>query len=366
MPMLVTDPTIDGNPIIYANPSFLALSGYAMDEILGQTCLILFGAGTDEATAARIRSAMETHERLVEEVRMHRKDGTPMWVALFLAPVVVDGRVVQHFASLLDISRRVEAEAEVRRIYADLDRRVRDRTRALGQTNARLEEEVERRTAVEAMLRDALARQEEDTRYRAFLAREIEHRTRNTLQFAASILGFQSTTSTDGTVREALRSAQDRLIRMARMQSRMYRGEQAGSLDFGAHLDELAREVLDATDRGGGQIALEVRAASVVLGPDAVLPLGLIVGEAIVNAVKHAFPDGARGRIRIELRPLGTGMMSLSVEDDGVGFAGPRRAGSMGLDLIGALASKVKGQTGIEPQPGGGTRVSVVFPVAGA
>lgn len=150
MLMVVTDPGVAGNPIIYANAAFLELCGYTMDEILGQNYLFLVGAEAEPALAARIRAAMATHDDLVEEVVFRRKDGRHIWVAAFIRPVVEDGRTVQHFASFLDITRRVDLERELQEAKAALERRMADRTRKLEVANGMLEAEIERRTCATA------------------------------------------------------------------------------------------------------------------------------------------------------------------------------------------------------------------------
>ena len=91
--------------------------------------------------------------------------------------------------------------------------------------------------------------------------------------------------------------------------------------------------------------------------------LGLIVGEAVTNALKHAFPAGREGRVRVELRAIGGGMMRLVVEDDGVGMSVERRTGSLGLRLVEMFAKQVKGRAAMEAGRGGqGTAVVVIFP----
>jgi two-component sensor histidine kinase len=94
-----------------------------------------------------------------------------------------------------------------------------------------------------------------------------------------------------------------------------------------------------------------------------VVPLGLIAGEPVTNALKHAVPDGREGRVRVELRAEGGGQMRLLVEDDGVGMPAERRAGSPGQRLIEMFARKVKGRAAMEVGRGGqGTAVVVAFP----
>ena len=123
--------------------------------------------------AERVKAAMATRRDFIEDVPFHARDGREVWVSMFVSPVIEDGRVMQHFASFLDISERVARERDLRGAKAMLDRRVAARTERLRQANERLQEEVERRQRTEATLRDALAKGQEDIRYRDFLIREV-------------------------------------------------------------------------------------------------------------------------------------------------------------------------------------------------
>jgi PAS domain S-box-containing protein len=146
----------------------LDLCGYGQEEVLGQYHFFLAGAHADPEMARRVEAAIAARRTFVEDVLFHAKDGREVWVSMCVSPVVEDGRVVQHFASFLDIGGRVARERELREAKEMLDRRVATRTRPLQQVNARLQEEVERRHRMEATLRDALAQSEQDIRYRDF------------------------------------------------------------------------------------------------------------------------------------------------------------------------------------------------------
>src|SRR3712207_7374189 len=128
-------------------------SDLGREEVLGQNYFFLVGERADPEVAARVEAAMAARRRFIEDVPFHAKDGREVWVSMFVSPVVEDGRVVQHFASFLDVSDRVARERELREAKETLDRRVATRTKRLRQANARLEEEVERRRRTEATLR---------------------------------------------------------------------------------------------------------------------------------------------------------------------------------------------------------------------
>ena len=365
MPMAVTDPQVAGNPIIYANASFLELCGHGRDEVLGQNYFFLVGERSDPEVAGRVGAAMSARRTFIEDVPFRAKDGREVWVSLFVSPVVEDGRVVQHFASFLDISDRVARERELREAKETLDRRVAARTKRLQEANARLEEEVERRRRTEAALRDALAQGQEDIRYRDFLIREVDHRTKNALQLAVSLLGVQAR-HVDEPCRGALETAMGRLRRMGAVHALLtYRAADGpDAIDFPDYLRRLCREVAEGLSAPEARVRVEVDAEEEAMwGPDLVVPLGLIAGEALTNALKHAFPDGREGRVRVELRAVGGGLVRLLVEDDGAGMPAERREGSLGLRLVEMFAKQVKGRAAVEAGRGGrGTAVAVTFP----
>jgi PAS domain S-box-containing protein len=366
MPMAVTDPAVADNPIIYANAAFLELCGHDREEVLGQNYFFLVGGRADPGVAARVEAAMAARRRFIEDVPFRAKDGREVWVSMFVSPVVEDGRVVQHFASFLDVSDRVARERELREAKEALDRRVAARTRRLQEANARLEEEVERRQRTEATLRDALAQGQEDIRYRDFLIREVDHRTKNALQLAVSLLGVQARHVEDPGCRGALETAMGRLRRMGEVHALLtYRAADGpDAIDFPDYLRRLCREVAEGLSDTDARVRLEVEAEEEAMwGPDLVVPLGLIAGEALTNALKHAFPGGRAGRVRVELRAVGDGTMRLLVEDDGAGLPAERRAGSLGLRLVEMFAKQVKGGAAMEAGRGGrGTAVVVTFP----
>ena len=77
MPMIVTDPRRDDNPIVFANAAFLALTGYDHDEVIGRNCRLLQGRDTDSASVAAIRAAVEGRHDISIDLLNYRKNGTP-------------------------------------------------------------------------------------------------------------------------------------------------------------------------------------------------------------------------------------------------------------------------------------------------
>lgn len=86
--------------------------------------------------------------------------------------------------------------------------------------------------------------------------------------------------------------------------------------------------------------------------------LGLIVTELVINALKHAFPDGRLGKITVDYNFHGPNWI-LCVRDDGVGMplTAPARTG-LGTSIVAALAGQLHASVEATPQQPG-TQVSI-------
>ncbi len=111
--VLICDANEPHFPVIYANPAFTEITGYSEEEILGKSCNILQGEETDPQTVQQIRDALHDQREIRTVIRNYRKDGTPFWNELRIAPVTGDaGNEVTHFVGLqTDITDRVEKES---------------------------------------------------------------------------------------------------------------------------------------------------------------------------------------------------------------------------------------------------------------
>nr|WP_293249949.1 histidine kinase famiy protein [Panacagrimonas sp.] len=115
MPMIVTDPNQRDQPIVYANPAFLQMTGYREDELIGRNCRFLQGPETDRETVDELRAAIAEQRETAVEILNYKKSGASFWNALFMSPVFDDeGRLIYYFGSQLDVSRRKDAEDGLR------------------------------------------------------------------------------------------------------------------------------------------------------------------------------------------------------------------------------------------------------------
>lgn len=105
-PLVLTDARQPDTPMIAVNAAFEALSGYSRVELVGRNCRLLQGAGTDQATRARIGRCVRAGEGCIEWIVNYRKDGSAFWNLLFMSPVFgPDGTLRHHLGNQLDITK---------------------------------------------------------------------------------------------------------------------------------------------------------------------------------------------------------------------------------------------------------------------
>ena len=191
--------------------------------------------------------------------------------------------------------------------------------------------------------------------------REVNHRAKNSMAVAISLLRLQSRRQSLPEVSNALEDAAQRLHHLARIHEMLsgLGGDDAQLVDMTAYIAELSANFAHL-ERRDVRIEIAPAAARIDLDAGRAIDLALLAGEAISNALKHAFPGGKGGVIRVELRSE-EGDIILTVEDDGVGFRLKRRAGSMGLPLMAELARALGGGLRVERRSSK-TRVEVRFP----
>ena len=113
----ITDPARPDNPLIYANPAFLAMTGYAADEVVGRNCRFLQGDDTTPAIVDQLRAAIHTQRPFVGILRNYRKDGTPFWNDLRVNAVHdASGRLIHFVGIQTDISDRVHLDGELQHL----------------------------------------------------------------------------------------------------------------------------------------------------------------------------------------------------------------------------------------------------------
>jgi PAS domain S-box-containing protein len=330
--------------IVLVNAQIEKLFGYARAELIGAPLELLVPErfrGRHPQFRTEFFAAPQTRPMGGgRNLFGRRKDGTELPVEIGLNPLETSAG---HFilGSVVDITERKRAERERDELLAQL--------RAL---NLDLEERVRARTAeLSGTLRE-----------RDVLLQEVHHRVKNNLQVISSLISMQGRKLPAGPSRDALEECQTRVQAIALIHEKLYQSRDYSRVPFSDYVRSLAANVFYATGTAPGDVALDLAIDDVALAVDKAIPCGLILNELITNALKHAFPGGRRGRVRVELRALDDRQLVLSVADDGAGMPpGFEVAGatSLGLQIIATLVEQLDAK--LEIVGGDGTTFRVTF-----
>ncbi|MEI9938694.1 MAG: PAS domain S-box protein [Pseudomonadota bacterium] len=333
--MMMINPSSE---IVLVNTQLERLFGYSRQELLGKSALTLVPelppAFLDQPPAIILGAGLDLHGL--------RKDNSEVPVEVGLNPLhTSEGDFL--LSSVVDITERKRAE--------------REREALLGQfkeLNAELEQRVQTRTA------DLSAALQE----REVLLQEVHHRVKNNLHVIASLMEMQARSLPPGGGHHALQECQGRVHAIALIHEKLYQSKNYAEVPFADYIRGLASEIFLATGVSPNAVSLKLAVGDVTIAVDTAIPCGLILNELITNALKHAFPGGRHGTIRVELARVDGGRLRLRVADDGIGFPEGfeiREQKSLGLRLIGTLAKQLDAT--LSSSGSDGAAFELTFPV---
>jgi two-component sensor histidine kinase len=205
----------------------------------------------------------------------------------------------------------------------------------------------------------------------AIVSAEADHRIANSLSIIAGLVRMNRSTvvARDAALSVAdacalLDEVADRIAAVGQLHRMMARTVRGGSLDLGDYLHDVA-EGLSATLSFAGRVApMRCLLCACSIGSERALWIGLVVGEAITNAIKYAHPSGVPARISVGCQRLPGGGVAVDVRDDGIGFPegfDPHRDGGLGLRLVRTLAHRLRGRVEFSDD-GLGLRLRLIAP----
>lgn len=299
MPMLFTDANNPRNPIIFANDSFLVMTGYPREEVLGQDFNFLLARHANADVLRQIALEFAGNSSGCPDVLSHRKDGTEFWAGLFISPVRDEtGTIVQHFISVFDLTKHKNEQIQSR------------------------------------MLID-----------------ELNHRVKNTLSTVQSIVWQALRTVSDPkSIREAIES---RLLALSRSHDLLTREKWKS-----ARLSDIIHDALEPFGVTEGRAErIVIKGERVRFPPKAALALGIAFNELATNAVKYGAFSNAVGSIlvewAIEPSPGGDRIILRWQERGGPKVSPPRRKGFGTRMIEQGLALELEGTAHLDYAPDG-------------
>ncbi len=299
MAMIFTNAKEAGNPIIFANDSFLELTGYERDEVLGQSLDFLAVRNPSVDAPAKMQPALDGKSNGEMEVLYRRKDNSEFWAAVFICPVRDENeKVVQYFASFVDLTRHRDAEEQLKA-----------------------------------------------------LINELNHRVKNTLATVQAIVRQVLRAETDPSiVREAIES---RLFALSRSHDLLTRENWRG-----AGLRDVLETALAPFGVTASQVSrLAVDGENIRFPPRTALALGIAFNELATNAVKYGAFSTAAGSVAVEwsveATQGGERVLLRWRERDGPPVAPPTRRGFGSQMIERGLAQELNGTVHLDYRPDG-------------
>jgi len=308
MPMIFTDAKASGDPIIFANESFLSLTGYDREEVLGQRFNFLMAPDADPEALAKVEEAFEAGSHLDAEICYRRKDDSVFWAAVWVSPVRNEnGDIVQHFASFVDLTQHKLEKDRLRFLLDELNHRTQNTLATVQAIAVQTLHGVADKDVVDAFEGRILA-----------------------LSTAHGLLGHESWDGVN------LRAVIEQILQ-----------------PFGLHDRRVVRFVIQGDD--------------VRLPPKTALTLAMVFHELATNAAKYgALSDDAAGRIdiawRLEPTSQGDRMRLRWQERGGPPVAPPSRKGFGSRLIEHGLARELDGEVRLDYEPEG-VGCQIVMPV---
>lgn len=269
--MVLSDPNLPDNPLIFVNEAFEQTTLYHRDAALGRNCRFLQCEETDPEQIAVLREAVEAGDSAGVDIINKRADGSTFLNRLIITPLRADdGALVAYLGIQSPVG---EGDTAVPRFE--------------GETTDML--------------------------------RELQHRVKNHLAMVVGLIRMQSRKAVTHDSFEALSHRVQSLALLYDELSPVGVGSvNSNVIPAGAYLSRIASTI--GSIDGRASIRLNVDCDEVDLPTETAARLGLVQNELITNAYEHAFEGRDEGVIQLRLRRQGRNTLRMSVEDDGVGL----------------------------------------------
>lgn len=309
--ILITSADVAGSGfrIVYANPAFTQMTGYALEEVLRQSPRLLQGPETDPDVLARMGSALAAGTSFQGEAINYRKDGSTYAVEWLITPVRDAAGEVTHWVSAQrDVTARHQAEAHQR-----------------------------------------------------LLVRELHHRVRNTLTTVQAIMS--ATVRSSPTMSEFQHAFAGRMTSLANTHALLTEDRIQAVL-----FDDLLRAELQPHENGL-PARIKLQGPTVELPSELAVPIGMAVHELTTNAAKYGALAEYDGRVEVTwwvlTEPDGQRLRWEWNEHDGPPVALPTREGFGSRLLQRVLTDQIQAVVAIAFEPDG-LRVTVDVPLPAA
>ena len=194
-----------------------------------------------------------------------------------------------------------------------------------------------------------------------WLVKEIHHRVKNNFHIVIGLLGTQASYLKTEEAINAMNESKNRIFAMSLIHQKLYQSENLTAINMVDYIHELVNHLRDSFNiRQSIQFKLKID--KVELDLSHCIPLGLILNEAITNAIKYAFEKTVEGVISISFQRISNNRFSLKISDNGIGLPenfNTLNQTSMGMKLMYGLTDDIDGALSITNDSG--TKIILEF-----
>ena len=274
LPQFVYEFDVHGR-LTFINQQGFAATQYDPEEFPWDKPILFLLVPEDRQKAAVLLRRVLNGERLIgEEVSLQNGDGSSTPIAVYANPIIRDNKVTGVRGVGIDITNMKRASEQI-----------------------------------------AASLQEKE-----ILLREIHHRVKNNLQIMSSLFALQARRLSDDRYSNVFQEARNRIWAMALVHESLYRASNMSEIRAVDYIKRLTQEIHASYRFYGNRAHFELDIEDVAIRLDTSVTCGLIVNELVSNCMKHAFPAGANGRIKVSFRSIGVKELELAVSDDGIGL----------------------------------------------
>lgn len=193
------------------------------------------------------------------------------------------------------------------------------------------------------------------------MLKEIHHRVGNNMQIISSIINLQYGEIKNKIAIEILRETRDRIKSIANIHNMLYKSKDLAGIDLSYYIRDQIVYLFSSYGISTNVIKPKVNVGRFFLDINTAVPCGLIINELISNSLKHAFPEGKKGEICIELSLSKKGKHTIIVSDNGIGIPEDMDffdTKSLGFQLVNQLVYQIQGNIELDRKAGTLFRIS--------
>jgi PAS domain S-box-containing protein len=306
---------IKSRKFLYANPRICQMLGYTEMELKSMGMADVHPKDSFKYVISEFEAQVRGEKILAKNIPFLRKDGTVIYADVNSSKILVEGKEC-NVGFFTDVTEQKRMDEELK---------------------ASLEE-------------------------KEVLLKEIHHRVKNNMQIISSLLRLQAANIKDEKIQEVFNEVHGRIRSMSLLYEMLYQSKDLARVNFAEYIKRLTSHLISMHKVEIAAPSLRLGVSDVHLDIKRAIPCGLIITELVSNSLKHAFPNGRKGEIVVEMHPNKEEKYKLVVSDNGVGFPEGldfRQTKSLGMRLVVDLVNQLNGT--IELRREGGTEFRIEF-----